>query len=280
MDGFDAGTVFNDDGSFTDTGKASLVTLAGEGHSETKVFDDIPNYGALVKAYADTKSAYGKKLENVIQKPADDAGDDVKAAYKAEIAKAHGAPPDASGYKFYKSETLPEGMERQQEIEDTFRAVFDKHKASAGLVEELSEVFEKLQIKSFTDLIEANKQIEATANDEKQKAIDTSHTALKDLWKGDDLGKNARISLKALDIFGSDELKKKIADAKMYENATDLAAWHAAGVPAETLQLFYNVALKTLSAKVLGGDEPGGGGGALTDKDKAAKMYPNTNFEV
>ena len=104
MDGFDAGTMFGDGGSITDSGRAAMVTAAGEGHAETKLFDDITDFGGLCKRFADTKTAYDKKQENVIQRPADDASDEVKAAYKKEVSKAHGAPDEASGYEFFKAE--------------------------------------------------------------------------------------------------------------------------------------------------------------------------------
>ncbi|KKK51471.1 hypothetical protein LCGC14_3114610, partial [marine sediment metagenome] len=227
-------------------------------------------------AYADTKSAMGKKQENVIQKPADDASDDVKAAYKAEIAKAGGAPDSAADYEFFKAEKLPDGMERSQELEDKFRAVFHEHKAPKALVTALSQVFEETQIGAFTALMEANSAEAAKVADEKQKRIETSHTELKTLWPGDDLGKNARISLKAINIFGADDLKKNLADAKIYENATDLAAWEKAGVPAATLQLFHKVALKTLDAKQLGDDTPGSDHDMTTAQGRADALYAKT----
>ena len=261
MDGFDAGAIFTEDGSFTDAGRQAMVSAAGEGHEETTLFDDVKGFSGLCKRFADTKTSHDKKLENVIQKPADDATEEVKTAYRNQLAEASGAPKDASGYEFFKAEKLPEGMERSQQMEDDVRAIFHKHGASAALVKDMSEYFENAQIGAFNGLVESDKKVAAEKADAEQKLFDEGCTALKTEWPGDDLAKNARISLAAINQFATDELKKGLAAANMYENATDLTKWKEAGVKLETLRIFHNVGLKTLDAETLGG-KPGATAGA------------------
>ena len=274
---FNASEVFDDEGNFTETGRASLVGHAGEGHADTKVFDDVKGLGGLCKAFADTKSALGRKLENVIEIPADDAADDIRAAYRAKIATASGHPADAADYKFFKSETLPEGMTRSQDFEDKFRAIFHAGGASTALVETLTKEFEEMQIAAFNGFQEQDKIDAAAEADETQRVFDEGCAKLKTDWPGDKLAVNARISLAAIEMFGDDELKGKLKEAGMYENASDLAAWNKAGVPLNTLRLFNRVGLKTLDAKILAGNVGGGGGGG-SEEDKAKAMYPNTKF--
>lgn len=263
------------EGVFEDGFREKLPGFLGEDHKDSKVMDDVPDVGTLVKRFADTKSAYDRKLENVIQKPADDASDEVKATYRADLATASGAPAAASEYEFFKAEKLPEGMERSQEMEDKFRAVFHEHKAPKALVKALSQVFEETQIAAFSSVMEADRQAAATKADAEQKAFDEKCMATKTAWPGEALAKNARISLAAMEKFGSDELLKKLKDARMYENAADLAKWREAGVELDTLTLFHKVGLSTLDADVLGGGRPGGAAGG-----KKSSMYQRTKDQM
>lgn len=262
-----------DTGDFTDEFKTALPGMLGENHVDSKVMDDIPNISALVKSHADTKSALSKKLDNVIQKPGDSATDDEKAAYRTALAEASGAPKEASEYEFYKADKLPEGMERSTELEDKFRAVFHEHKAPKALVKALSQVFEEVQIAGFNGVMEADKVEKAKVADEKQKQFETESTVLKTDWPGDQLPTNARISLAAIQKYGSDELIKKLKDAGMYENAADIAKWRDSGVPIETLRLFHKIGKETLSAEALGKS----GGGAT---GKKTSMYSRTKAQL
>lgn len=264
-----------DEGVFEESFRTDVLPdYLGEDHKGSKVMDDVKDVKTLVKRFADTKSSHDKKLENVIQKPADDASDEVKAAYRAELAAASGAPEAATEYEFYKSEKLPEGMERSQELEDKMRSILFEHKAPKALVLALSQAFEELQIGSFNAIVEADKQAAATAADEKQKAFDEKSTALKTDWPGDKLAANARISLAAINKFGTEELIKKLKEADIYENAADLAKWREAGVPLATLRLFHKVGLETLDAKVLSGGAGAGGGG------KKKSLYGRTKAQL
>ena len=260
-------------GALTDGFVAAARTAAGEGHEESKAFDDIPNLSALVKSYADTKSAYSKKLESTFLRPADDASDVDKAAYRDKLSTELGAPGDAKDYEFFKAEKLPEGMERSQDLEDKFRAVLFEHKASKTLVKALSQVFEEVSIESFNGMIENDKAETAKKTDAENQAFEDGCTKLRADNPGDKLPVFCRTALAAINKFGDADLIAKLKEADMYTNATDLAKWREVGVPLNTLQLFGNIGAATIDAKVLGG---GGGGGGTTITEKAQKMYPNT----
>lgn len=271
------------EGGFEDSFRSDVLPGAiGEEHKGTQLFDDIPDVQTLCKRFADTKTAYDKKLDNVIQKPPDDAPDEVKATYRSELATASGAPAAASEYEFFKSEKLPEGMERSQELEDRFRQVFFEHKTPKALVKALSQVFEESQVAAFTSVMETDQQaadeaakVAAEKADAEQRTFDEGCTALKTEWPGEKLAGNARISLAAIEKFGSDELITNLKKANMYENAADLAAWKTAGIPLATLRLFHKVGLATLDASVLGGGKGGAGSGG-TKKS----MYARTKAQM
>lgn len=264
------------EGVFEDSFRTDVLPgYLGDDHKGSKVMDDVKDVATLVKRFADTKSSHDKKLENVIQKPADDASEEIKAAYRAELATASGAPAAASEYEFFKSEKLPDGMERSGELEDKFRTAFFEHKASKALVKALSQIFEEHQVGAFNSLVETDKQEAAKRADETQKTFDTACTAFKTDFPGEKLAAEARIGLETINKFGSEELKKKLKDANIYENAADLTKWRDSGVPLETLRFMIKVGHETLDASVLGGDTPGGGGGG-----KKKSMYQRTKDQM
>lgn len=277
-DGFDAGVLFGDDGNFTDEGRAALIAGAGEGHAETKAFNDIKNLAGLSKAYADSNVAASRKLENVIQIPGDDADEDIKTAYRASLAKASGAPDDASGYEFHKPAEMPDGMEYDQAAEDKARAFFFEHKFSKENVAALTKFNADGKIAQFTAQAEADQTAASEAADENQRVLKEGYTKLATDWPGEKFAVNNRIALAAIEIFGDEDLKAKLKEANMYTNATDDAAWEKAGVPVATRRLFHRVGLKTLDAKTLTGSNAATDKSNMTDKERAAARYPNTKF--
>lgn len=272
MDGFVAADTFNEDGTFTDAGKGSLVTFAGDDHKETKAFDDIKDLGGLAKVYADTKSALGKKLENVIQKPADDADETVKANYRAELAKAAGAPDDKSGYELYKPESLPEGMEWSEDLEAGYRELFAQLKVPKDTALALSKHFADSAIANYTTIMDEDKKAASERNDAAQREFDEGCAKLRTEQPGDKLALFTRTSLKAIEKYGSKELTDKLKEAKMYENATDLTKWRDTGVSLATLRLFANVGNDMNDAGLLGRRNVPN----AAENDKLAKMYSNT----
>ncbi len=274
MPDFDAEEIFAEDGSFTDTGRAIMVAAAGDDHKETKAFDDIPNFAGLCKVHADTKSKLGAKLDNVIQKPADDASDDVKSAYREQVAIAAGAPAKAEDYEFFKPENLPEGLEYSSEADAKFREIFFKQRASAALVKELTQVYAEMQIENFNALAEFNKSEAAKKADDEQQLFDKDCEIMKGKHPGDQLAVFTRTALAAINEFGAEDLKAKLKTADMYTNAADLAKWRENGVPLDTLRFMHNVATKSMDAELLG--KSAGIASAGTKKS----MYGRTHAQI
>ncbi len=278
MSEFDASVIFSDDGNFTDEGRKALITGAGEGHAETKAFDDIKNLAGLAKVCVDSKAAASRKMDDFIQIPKADDDEATKAAYRDRVLAA-GAPTEAAGYEFHKPEKLPEGMEYDQAAEDAARAFFFEHKFSKAHVAALTKFNAEGKVAAHTASATQATTDAATEADEKQRVLTEGYESLKTDWPGEKLAVNNRIALAAIDIFGDDDLKAKLKEADMYTNATDDAAWEKAGVPAATRRLFHKIGLRTLDAKALAGAKTSGTDkNTMTDKDRAKSMYPNTEF--
>ncbi len=276
---FDASVIFGEDGTFTDEGRKALISGAGEGHAETKMFGDIKNLAGLAKVAADSNAAASRKLDNVIEIPGDDADDATKSAYHARLATAAGAPTEAAGYEFHKPEKMPEGMEYDQAAEDLARVFFFENKFSKAQVVALTKFNADGKIAQFAAMAEQATTDAAADADEKQKALTEGYDKLKTDWPGEKLPENNRIALAAINIFGDKDLKAKLKAADIYTNATNDTAWEEAGVPVKTRRLFHQVGLRTLDAKALAGARTSAADkSTMTDTEKARSRYPNTKW--
>ncbi|MCK5605435.1 hypothetical protein KAR91_26320, partial [Candidatus Pacearchaeota archaeon] len=112
-------------GKFGDGFAEAATAIAGESHKGSKVYDDVPDFDTLVKNYADTKSLVGKKLEGVIQKPANDASDEDKAAYRDGLLTELGASENPDDYKFPEVE----GIEYHPDVAKLFQDYFVEKKS-------------------------------------------------------------------------------------------------------------------------------------------------------
>lgn len=276
MEGFVASEVFNDDGSFTDTGRGTLAGYAGDDHKGTKVFEDVKDLAGLCKFAADTKSAYNKKMENVIQIPGEGSDETTMAAYRARLAEASGVPSEASGYEIFKPEKLPDGMEHNEELEAGYRKIFKETGCTKATALALSKFFTENQITGFNSVMEEDRKEAAEKADKSQREFDEGCNKFRTENPGEKLADYCRTSLKAINEFGDAELKDKLKTAGMYENATDLAKWRDNGVPLPTLSLFKRIGD---AMKDTGGPLGEGGGGDLTPKQKARKLYNKTDFD-
>lgn len=220
MDGFDSSVMFNEEGGFTDEGKLSLVKSAGEGHEETKVFDDIADVATLAKAYAGTKKAMSTKLENVIEKPSDDAGEDVRNAYKKTLLAEAGfaAPETAEGYEFKRAD-LPAGLAHSDDMEASFKKFFHEGGVPASIAEKTFDHFQQIQIDGHNAMIK-------TQTEEMVKE-----------WPGDQMTQNNRLALRALEHFAADDdFKAGAKEAKLFDFPSDHDKWMKLGVtPAQRM---------------------------------------------
>lgn len=259
----------DESGVFTEDFRTALPEMLGEEHKDSKVFDPIPNLPALAKAYADTKSALGKKLDSVIQRPTKDAKPEDVAAFRRSLAIELGAPETPDKYEFHKP-TLPEGEQYDGALEGKIRAVAAKHSVPVAFLKELSQTYNEHQIGVFNETI-------ASIRANQEKAFNDNVTSLKtdDKWLGDNFAKNLRIVLKTIDAFGSDDLKNKIKAAGLFDKVTpeSLKDWQKAGINIDSIPFFLNVGSKLLSAELL--QSAGGGGGTETELEKAKRLHPN-----
>lgn len=130
----------------------------GEGFADShKQLQKFPSLPALAKSYV--------HLERMKGIPAVDADEDVQEAYR----KAAGLPEDATKY-ITKPETLPEGIEWDQETADKVGALFHKHYGSPALANEMLSLHMEMQVRMIEQAkaMEVQKQAELKESLEKE----------------------------------------------------------------------------------------------------------------
>lgn len=257
MPDFNLTDYVNDDGSFTESGIASL---AGDEHAGTKAFDDIPNFQTLVKVYADTKRKVGEKHENVIQRPAENATDDQRAEFRKLLLKELGAVEKSEDFGF-EVPTLPEGMVYDKATDDFYKDLFIKLNLPKDIATELRSAFIEASIKRHNDRIKAENE-----------AFENSVKQFKERHKGDDEVLHVRYAHDALMHFAGDDivkdgqtikgLKTLIKEANLYSNPTEYEKWKDLGIKPDQIELWGNIGNRMKSG-FTARDEGGG-----TDKTK------------
>lgn len=264
--------LIDDNGVFTEDFKTALPTMLGDEHKEFKGFDDTPDLKTLVKRFADNKVFVGKKLENVIQKPAKDAKPEEIAAYRQALGKELGAAESPDKYEFFHADpkTLPEGWNYNAETEKAIAVLAHKHNVPVAFLKEASEAMHKAQFNDYQQAV-ANQQ----AAYEKFFSDEVNFLRTNDKWLGDATPKNLRTVLQTIEAFGSDELKAKVKEAKLYDKASldNLKDWEKAGIPVQNIPFLLNVGSKLLGAQLPQGG--GAGGGQETELEKAKRLHPN-----
>lgn len=266
MEGTEAVALIADDGSFTSDFTAGIPAMLGkesmthEDGSAIKMFEQTPNIGSLVKSYYDSNRAASRKMENVIERPAADASDEVKAEFHKSLISELGVPESAEGYDLSRPEDLPEGIGWDEGLATGMQAIFKEQGVPKSIAE---NIFKAYTAANLPKAIEA-RDVERG----KQEALKAS-------LPGDKLAEFTRVALKAINEYGDDGLKKLLKDAKVFDNAADLNLLARSGFDVENLQLWNRIGQAQLPAKVLSGGSPGQGG--ISDKEAALrKRYPNS----
>ena len=250
------------DGVFTEAFTEALPGFLGEEHKDSKDFDDIKDIGTLVKRFADNRKMVGKKLDNVIQRPAADATDDKKAEFRNVLLTELGAPETVEGYVFDKPQ-LPDGMDYSDETEKTFKELFHKLRVPADVAKQLTTAYNEMQVARFT-----------TERDSAQVEFDKESGQLKLDWPGELFSKNARIAYKALQEFMGEDALKAFDEAQIFDHASDLELWNKLGIGISQLRVWHNIGLKTLDAKHLTNE--GGSDKTLSQYEQNKKRWPKT----
>lgn len=223
-------------GKFTETFKEQISSIAGEEFKDSKIFDSVPDIATLVKNYAYTKRDFGKKIDGLIQKPAENATDEQKAEYRKMLLKELGAPEKAEDYVIKRPENLPEGVSYDEEVEKHFREVFLKLGVPNDIASALTDEFNQLQMSRFQAALEKQK----TEFIESSKALDKDPA-----WLGENRIKNNRIAFKAVLKFAGEDLAKLFKDAKLNEDVANHQKWHDLGFNPAQRRIWYNIGLAT-----------------------------------
>jgi len=201
----DAEGNFNQD--FTD----ALPGMLGDEHADFKDFENIKDMGTLVKNYANTKSAFSKKLENVIQKPGPDATDEQKTEYRNQLMEGIGAPKEVGEYKFERP-SLSEGRERNEEQEKGFADFCFQQRFTPEQAQSLVDYADKI-----------NATFDKTASEAEETRFTEQSQVVNDKWPGELLPKNVRMAIDfAKEHVYDEDAAKEFDEAKLYDNATDL----------------------------------------------------------
>ncbi len=251
----------NEQGAFSADFVAQLPSLAGEEHKDTKMFENTPDLPSLVKSYADTKSALGKKLENVIQKPADDANDEQKAEYNTQLLSALGGNVEkAEDYALTtKPEGWPEGLPFDEKLMEDFQNFFHEKKWPVSMAQEAIAKYHEILLQRVDEQLKGE-----------EKVFNDQVTARKAEWKGDELTKKTRTAAKAMLQFSSSERIEKIKESKLLDKPTDFEVWRNLYVAPDQVVVWANI------GEAMGSDNPpsnegGPGNEGGSDRKKALK---------
>lgn len=227
------------EGNFTDAFTKALPgflgkeTLTHDDGTPIKMFEKMPNLGSLVKMTFDTKTAQGKKQENVIQKPGENATDEEKVTFMAEIDAARGVPAEAQNYEFPLAEGETEETLYSEDERTAYKEFAKKHNVPSSVFNEFV-----LMNKKFT----TGKT--AAITQKIQEGEDSAIEKLKTNNPGDKLGLAGKQVFNALSKFNKNnpEFLAKMKEAGVFENPTDFQRWKNAGVSPQNFGAWLSIA--------------------------------------
>ena len=250
---FDISDHFNTDGSINADGPG-LATLAGEGHEESKSYADVVDLPSFVKAAFDTHAKVGKKLENVIQKPAADATDEQKAEYRSILNTERGAPKSGSEYEL----TRIDGITYDDAKEAEFRELLAKGQVPKDTAKILWDWYHNDLAKQVTTAREA----EETAEKVEIEKLQTD-------WQGDKMTVNGRLIYKLLQEIGEELYpdmwedftgeggkvvkgsKSILAELNINDSPGDFEKWAKGGFGTQQLRFLEVLARRIMAGKLL-----------------------------
>ena len=225
--------IMGDDGNLSADFNPSIL---GDAYSETGVFKNSNNIVSIMKSLVDTKTDLGKKLENIIQIPGEDASDEQKSDYTAAIRKASGAAATTDDYEF--------GITVGGEAHDEYTKVFREKFLELGLPPSVAADIVALHDTTQEVIQEA---LQAQANEAfKVEVADYTKAHL-----GDKLVTGPRTAAKAIIEFADDGLRAKVLEAKLVENPGNFKAWKEIGITPKQLLIWENVGTKMKSDKAI-----------------------------
>lgn len=242
--------VMDDAGNFTSDFKPSMI---GEDYADSKAFEDVPSLTALLKSHADTKSALGKKLDNVIQRPAKGADDKAVAEYHKGLRKELGSVESIEDFSF----TPPDGREHDKNLTDTFKKKFLELGTNPVDANILVETWDTFQVAA-----------EEAAQSQFDQDFETEVTNFKKTHLGDNLVKGTRTALKAAIEFGDEDFKAKVKESGLIEAPDNFDLWRKLSMTPSDVVFLENVGIKMGSDKAISDQ----GLAAQTDQSKEQKQ--------
>lgn len=273
--------LLTEEGVFTDEFIQNLPETLGEGYeSDGKLYENLPKKPEdLFKGFIDNKRNLSKRLDGVIQKPAEDADNVTKEEFHKTLRTELGIlPPEKKeDYEFHRPEKMPDGVHYSERAETALREWAFKHKIPKEVLKEGSQILFESQMADMAE-------IAASANDEAAKDTTLQRDQLRADWAGDKLKVNSRIAILAMNKFNfiSDDVKEAIKREKLYDKPEDFDAWDRAGITIDTRRQFCEIGMGTLSAEVIQGETAQPAGFAEDDQSHAARLwrakrdYPNS----
>jgi len=254
--------MIDEEGNFTEEFNEALPGMLGlekmehEDGKPIKMFENTPNLGSLVKMAFDTKTAMGKKMENVIQKPVEGASEKDIAKYMAELDAARGVPTEAQSYEFPLGEGETEETMYTPEHITAYKEFAKQHNIPASV---------------FTDFVQINRKLASEQAAVITKVIQDAETKVIEKVKTDHPGEKLGIAGKqvfnALSKFNKNnpEFLAKMKEQDVFNNPTDWQRWKNAGVTPQNFQAWLEIAQELKISHSVDGAPGGGGGTELKD---------------
>jgi hypothetical protein len=260
----------DENGVFTEEFKTKLPEFLGAEHKDMQF--DIPDIPRLVKAYADNKAFAGKKLENVIQKPAKDAKpEDIQAYNKALLKELGGVQSEADLKDINWKAGIPDGVDIDKNLIDGITKFAAKKGYPKSFIKELVEDFyNPIMMNSYNEQQKIIKAEEEAAAAAAKAAREEKVKLINDTYKGDALVENLRKTMPLIEFIADDGLKAKMKEVGLYSNPT-LENFEKAGIPLENIISFAKIASKIETAKLVG---TGNSNGTKSARQVAMEAYP------
>jgi len=215
--------IISDDGKFTENFNPKVL---GDEYGDSKFFEDTPDVLTALKRGVDAKSMVGRKLENVIQKPSEDADETAKSQYRETLLKELGAPATKDDYVFETSEELGQ----DEEFINYFKEKFFSKKIPPSMAQEIVNDYNEY----------GTKQMEAQQALAEQQ-YNEAKTAYTKQFPGDSIKTENSTAYKAMLQFGNEDFTKLLKDSKIVDNVGDLDSWRKLGVTPDMLSLWNKI---------------------------------------
>ena len=255
-------SMIDSDGKFTEAFTTALPgylgkeTLTKDDGSPIKMFETTPNLGSLAKMAYDSKTALGKKMDNVIQKPGENATEQEVKDYMTALDTARGAPDSIDAYVVPEDKIEVVDQFFPKLAQDRYKEVAFKNGATVGAYQEMMGVAIEL----------AHEQITAHAQSVKE-AEDKVITSIKTNHPGEGLAIAGKMVFNALTKFNKNnpEFLAKLKDGDVFNEPTDFENWNTSGVSPQNFQAWLSIAQELKISHSVNGAQDVSSGSEISD---------------